>query len=247
MFAVCLPLNHFASPWGQRSVRIHPRDKIGGVPGMKVRTLLRRFMGATVVGSFFRDERLLKALLGQGLVRVLDRDPTQLREPRVVFGHGDRAAGPWYALTDEGTRFAQASAAAPLKRATAERKLREFIARVEQINQSDEYAYRVARVVLFGSYLTDAERVNDIDLAVEMVPRWDGFNVGIQHQKEQERVRLAPRHRTRNALAVKQWPWLEVLLFLKARDRAFSFHDMRDSILYGIAKRVLYPSEGVTS
>lgn len=135
---------------------------------MRVRTLLRRFMGATVACSFFRDERLLKALLGQGLVRLLDRDPTQLREPRVVFGRGDRSAGPWYELTDEGTRFAQASAAAPLRRATAERKLREFIARVEQVNQSDEYAYRVTRVVLFGSCLTDAERVNDIDLAVEL-------------------------------------------------------------------------------
>ena len=228
-------------------MRIDPRDKIGGVPVMTVRTLLRRFMSATVVGSFFRDERLLKALLGQELVRLLHRDPTQLREPRVVLGRGDRAAGPWYELTDEGMRFAQASAAAPLRRATAERKLHEFIARVEQINQSDEYAYRVARVVVFGSYLTDVERVNDIDLAVELVPRWDGFNVGIQHRKEQERVRLAPRHRTRNALAVEQWPWREVFLFLKARDRAFSFHDMRDSILYGIAKRVLYPPEEVTS
>ena len=228
-------------------MRIDPRDKIGGVPVMKVRTLLRRFMGATVVGSFFRDERLLKALLGQELVRLLHRDPAQLRELRVVLGRGDRAAGPWYELTDEGTRFAQASAAAPLRRATAERKLREFMARVEQVNQSEEFAYRVNRVVLFGSYLTDAERVNDIDLAVELAPRWDGFDVGIQYQKEQERVRLAPRHRTRNALAAEQWPWREVFLFLKARDRSFSLHDTQDPILYGIPKRVLYPSEEVTS
>src|SRR2546430_9398057 len=214
---------------------------------MEVRRLLRGFMGATVVGAYFRDAGLLEALLAKGLVGTVYRDPTQLRQSRVVIGPGDRTAGPWYELTDQGTRLAQASAAVPLRRATAERKLREFMARVEQVNQSEEFAYRVNRVVLFGSYLTDAERVNDIDLAVEMVPRWDGFNVGIQHQKEQERVRLAPRHRTRNALAVKQWPWLEVLLFLKARDRAFRFHDMRDSILHGIPKRVLYPSEEVTS
>lgn len=144
-------------------------------------------------------------------------------------------------------RFAQATAAAPLRRVTAERKLREFMARVEQVNRSEEFAYRVKRVVLFGSYLTDAERVNDIDLAVELVPRWDGFNVGIQYHKEQERLRLAPRHGTRNALAVEQWPWREVLLFLKARSRAFSLHDMRDPILYGIPRRVLYPPEEVTS
>src|SRR5216117_2740490 len=214
---------------------------------MKVRDLLLRFMGATVVAAYFRDPGLLEVLLAKGLVGTLYRDPIQLREPRVVIGPGDHAVGPWYELTDEGNRFAQASAAAPLERATAERKLREFMARVEQVNQSEEFAYRVKRVVLFGSYLTDAERVNDIDLAVELAPRWNGFDVGIQYQKEQERVRLAPRHRTRNALGAKQWPWREVLLFLKARSRAFSFHEIGDPILYGIAKRVLYPSEEVTS
>ena len=224
-------------------MRIDPRDKIGGVPVMEVRRLLRGFMGATVVGAYFRDAGLLEALLEKGLVGTVYRDPAQLRQSRVVIGPGDRAAGPWYELTDQGTRLAQASAAAPLRRATAERKLREFMARVEQVNQSEEFAYRVNRVVLFGSYLTDAERVNDIDLAVELAPRRDGFDVGIQYQKEQERVRLAPRHRTRNALAAEQWPWREVLLFLKAGSRAFSFHDIQDPIIHGIAKRVLYPPQ----
>jgi len=228
-------------------VRIDPRDKIGGVPVMDVRRLLRGFMGATVVGAYFRDAGLLEALIAKGLVGAVYRDPTQLRQSRVVIGPGDRATGPWYELTDQGTSLAQASAAAPLRRATAERKLREFMARVEQVNQSEEFAYRVNRVVLFGSYLTAAERVNDIDLAVELAPRWDGFDVGIQDQKEQERVRLAPRHRTGNALAVEQWPWREVFLFLKARDRSFSLHDTQDPILYGIPKRVLYPSEEFTS
>src|SRR6266550_1979535 len=123
---------------------------------MEVRRLLRWFMGATVVGAYFRDAGLLEALLAKGLVGTVYRDPTQLREPRVVAGRGDHAVGPWYELTDEGMRFAQATAAGPLSRATAERKLREFMARVEQVNESDEFAFRVVRVVLFGSYLTDA-------------------------------------------------------------------------------------------
>jgi predicted nucleotidyltransferase len=228
-------------------VRIDPGDKIGGVSVMTVRDLLLRFMGATVVAAYFRDPGLLEVLLAKGLVGTLYRDPTQLREPRVVIGPGDHAVGPWYELTDEGNGFAQASAAAPLKRATAERKLREFMARVEQVNQSEEFAYRVKRVVLFGSYLTDAERVNDIDLAVQLAPRWDGFDVGRQYQKEQERVRLARRHRKRNAFAVEQWPWREVFLFLKGRSRAFSFHGIDDPILRGIPKRVLYPPEEVRS
>jgi len=44
-------------------VRIDPRDKIGGVSVMEVRRLLRGFMGATVVGAYFRDAGLLETLL----------------------------------------------------------------------------------------------------------------------------------------------------------------------------------------
>src|SRR5438093_9046607 len=136
-----------------------PRDKIGGVPVMEVRRLLRGFMGATVVGAYFRDAGLLEALLAKGLVGTVYRDPTQLRKSRLVIGPGDRVAGPWYELTDQGTRLAQASAAAPPRRATAERKLRELTASVEQANQSAESDYRLNRIVPFGSCLTDAERM----------------------------------------------------------------------------------------
>lgn len=86
-----------------------------------------------------------------------------------------------------------------------------------------------------------------LTLRSSWVPRWDGLNVGVEYQKKQERVRLAPRHRTRNALAAEQWPWREVLLFLKAGSRAFSFHDIQDPILHGIAKRVLYPPQPESS
>src|SRR5947208_5083131 len=182
---------------------------------MEVRRLLRGFMGATVVGAYFRDAGLLEALLAKGLVGTVYRDPTQLRKSRLVIGPGDRVAGPWYELTDQGTRLAQASAAAPLRRATAERKLREFMARVEQVNQSEEFAYRVNRVVLFGSYLTDAERVNDIDVAVELAPRWDGFDVGFRTRKSRDGWGLARPYERRTALPVRRCPGGEDFFFLR--------------------------------
>src|SRR5947208_15020438 len=94
---------------------------------MEVRRLLRGFMGATVVGAYFRDAGLLEALLAKGLVGTVYRDPTQLRQSRVVIGRGDRAAGPWYELTEQGTRSAQAAAAPTPTRTTDEDRRLETI------------------------------------------------------------------------------------------------------------------------
>lgn len=51
---------------------------------------------------------------------------------------------------------ANASAARPVKRATADKALAQFMERVKQVNHDPCFLYRVVKVVLFGSYLTDA-------------------------------------------------------------------------------------------
>src|SRR5664280_415696 len=56
-------------------------------------------------------------------------------------------------------------------RATAQRALDGFLARVEEINANPMAGWGVRKVVLFGSFLDPSiERVGDVDLAVEMVP-----------------------------------------------------------------------------
>ena len=67
-----------------------------------------------------------------------------------------------------------------MKRNTAERLLRELIGRVESIQDDDSLAYRVSDLVLFGSYLSDREDLGDLDVAVNIVRRFEG--------KEQLRV-----------------------------------------------------------
>jgi len=51
-------------------------------------------------------------------------------------------------------------------------KLREFMERVREVNVNPHYLYKVKEVVLFGSYLTLRERINDIDVAVEVGPKY---------------------------------------------------------------------------
>ena len=68
--------------------------------------------------------------------------------------------------------MSSATAAKPVTRATAEKALREFLARVERVNRDARILGRVNRVVLLGSRLReDADRLSDLDLAVEVLPR----------------------------------------------------------------------------
>lgn len=64
-----------------------------------------------------------------------------------------------------------ASAARPLKRKTADQAYTGFMDRVAQVNADPYYLYRATKVVLFGSYLTESETVNDIDLAIAIEPK----------------------------------------------------------------------------
>ena len=76
---------------------------------------------------------LVRALAAAGLVRSVGRG--------------------WWEITAGGQRLSSATAARPVTRATAEKAVREFLARVERVNRDGQVLGRVNRVVLFGSML----------------------------------------------------------------------------------------------
>ena len=78
----------------------------------------------------------------------------------------------WWEITQAGQTLSSATAAKPVTRVTAEKVLREFLARVERVNRDARFLGRVNRVVLFGSILReDVDRLSDLDLAVEVLPK----------------------------------------------------------------------------
>ncbi len=81
----------------------------------------------------------------------------------------------------QGSALAQATAARPLLRATAERLVSEAIERAKLINADDEWAYRVPKLVLFGSLLGDWAKKHGVTvsklcyadkLAFVLTPGW---------------------------------------------------------------------------
>jgi predicted nucleotidyltransferase len=101
-----------------------------------------------------------------------------------------------------------ASAARPLTRRNA-KKLQEFLARVREVNSTDYYLYKVRRALVFGSYLSDRDRINDIDIAVELVHRiTDPEQRGAADRARIDEAYRAGR-RFPHHLAALMWPYQE--------------------------------------
>ncbi|GGK63702.1 hypothetical protein [Nocardia camponoti] len=95
----------------------------------------------------------------------------------------DNIIEPSYLLTNKGCALANASAAKPVHRATAEKALAGFLDRVEQAAADPMYLWVVERVVLFGSMLdTTRDRVSDVDLALRIVQNESVYEAAGGHQ-----------------------------------------------------------------
>jgi len=199
-------------------MRLDRGDRIAGLDGLQLRDYFRRFGSAyvncaTVVKEFSVTRRKAQNILEE----LLKLDMICLCE---LQGKGEMVS---YETTMKGNALGMAKASRPITRASAERVLRELLGRVLAVNDRPELAYRVESVVVFGSYLSKVERLNDLDIAVELKPRRDdGASFRSLRNESMERARTSGR-RFRNVVEEVGWPQIEVLSILKNRSRTISF------------------------
>lgn len=221
-------------------MRIRSESKICGLPALQIREGLRRvartrttdieYLSRCFRISLRRARTLVKDLIAQGLLEPEETGPVK---------------GARYRITRAGRILSLATAAAPISRATADRKVAEFLERVRLVNDDERYLYRVRRVVVFGSYLTDQPSINDVDLAVELERRVTDPTLFMT--KTMERVVEAERAGRSFASYFAQliWPHTEVLLKLKARSRSISLHSTDDPVLESAASRQIFNDDEV--
>ena len=222
-------------------MRIDYKGKIAEVPILKVRKLFRYVGNETewgkdlVVGllkiSPERANTLIEELERRGYIepsRVLDRQ--QL----------------WRKML-KGSTLGLASAAKPVNRKTADRVFSEFLDRVKRVNKDPYFFIKVKKVVLFGSYLSNAPKVNDVDVAVELTLKEDHSEV-----LEKDKVQLAldraleaeKKGRTFATFVGRlSWPEDEVKLYLKSRSRTLSIHPIADQILHLVDHKVVFSDQ----
>jgi predicted nucleotidyltransferase len=219
-------------------MQISKNQLIAGYPAIQVRDFLREFRV-----SIIRIDAIQQAL------HVDDNEAKAFLRSMIKLGYleswesrpgGDKGT---YEVATPGLALANASAAKPITRKTAERLLREFMDRVQAITTGTKYpyAYRITSAVLFGSMLSDKERLGDVDIAIEVQPTTSNnkeLNVLCSH-----RLRMAHLNGKRFSSDFDQivWPMTEIYHVLKAHSRRLSLHQLSElSEMQNVSCRVLY-------
>ena len=109
-------------------MRIQNHQMIGDLPALDARRFMQRHRDCVFAAESLKD--FIPDISEEAIHRTwsifIEKNYIEFRE--------ERDGRPWYELTTRGNALAQASAAKPISRKTAEKKLQEFMARVEQIN-----------------------------------------------------------------------------------------------------------------
>jgi predicted nucleotidyltransferase len=213
-------------------MHIDPKGTIAGKPAVLVRSFLRklRVRGSWDLAALEKaaslepgsGRSLLHALSSAGLVERVDR-------------------GRWE-ITQAGQTLSSATAAKPISRTTAEKALDAFLERVAQVNRDARFLGRVSRVVLFGSLLReDVDRLSDVDLAVEVVPKIVDRELLAAENRRRVETMARAGHIFRDIFDVHLHWYREVYRFLKARSRVISLADYKaeKSFILAVPHRML--------
>lgn len=187
-------------------MRIEKDQLIAGLPAKDVRRVLRQVEGCLIRPSTVARILALSESRARGILNKLEKE-------RLVTAKED-----FWMITAKGRTLTMATAAIPLRRATAEALIAKLIERAKMINKSNHLAYRVGRLVVFGSVACGAERPNDVDVACSLVPRFQG-----DKQRAVEYARRDEKRSFANTSEWAVWPKLEVLKILKSRSRGLEF------------------------
>jgi hypothetical protein len=196
-------------------MRIKKTDLICGHPAADMRALMRAWGedasdGEILVKDILKlstDEAndMVEALRAEGfLERINSECPPEA-------GHFQRTA--------KGAALAMASAAPPLRRPFARKKLHELIVRMEKANDDSGFIVGVEEATVFGSYLTSAERLGDIDISYTTFRKIEN---GETFVKASERAARASGRQFGNYVDFLYWPYQQLRLFLQSRSRAYS-------------------------
>lgn len=213
-------------------MRIDKNSQVAGIPILEIRHMLRRSANsyltreevADVLGLSNSDaKRVVQTLQTEGFI---EPDPTW-------EGH--------YRNTTRGNALCMASTGTPIYRKTAERLLAEFMERVRKVNADPYYLYAVTEVRVFGSFIADAERLGDIDVAIKLESK--ERDPEIQTQLSRARAGEAIRQGRRFGTFLEELFWAEneVRLFLRARSRVLNLHSADDPVLKQTDSKLIYP------
>ena len=213
-------------------MNINPKDKIAGFPAVAIRDLLHKVLDFHFYLDVFENQLKISKPHAKELAKQL------LIEGYLQIGIPSGKHKSSFQVAPKGRKLALASAARPYSRPTVEKHLRDFIVRVHQTNENKEFLYRVKKVTLFGSFLSNATVLSDLDIAIELERKVIG---DAYIEKNQENVRKAKENGKffYSFLDELGFSENEVIRFLKNKSRVISLH-INDDVLAFTKTQVIF-------
>ena len=204
--------------------------KICDVPIIKIRDFLKVFHNSNLslvnyISHHFNltlenSEIFLKELINEGYIEMTESKN--------------------YNCTVKGNALANTRFFKRLNKEKADRAFEAFMERVKVINEDNSYAYKVKRLVLFGSYLTKNQKdFGDIDIAYELEKRLKDTK---DHQELEQRIIKEAKEEGkvfRSFLDEILYPKNLVLKFLKRR--YISLHSMEEIEELSASHKQIFP------
>jgi hypothetical protein len=200
-------------------MRITTNQSIAGYPALQVRGFVRKYRFTNF------SARAAEAALMLSTEAAVDF-LSNLADLGFIGKSREREGQQLFQLTSSGQALANASAAKPIHRKTAERVLAQFLERVHKVNATPEYLFRVKNVVLFGSILSNAERLGDVDIAISLEAKVSDRNAYQAWSMARRDGAEAAGRYFHTSFESGIWPRQEILLLLKARSRSLSLHEL---------------------
>jgi hypothetical protein len=204
-------------------VQIHATDEVEGVPLLDIRALFRQGgLDGILSANYIRRQLHLTKSKTDRLIAALRR--MGLLEP-IRDLRGESAATDEGQLSKDGVRLRGATAAKPLRRETADRLLSELLDRITALNSDRRFLARVRKAVAFGSYIGNADRIGDLDIAIQLVRREPDFQKHTEANNRRVTEEFARGRRFDSILDQVFWWQREAMLFLRDRRRGLSLQD----------------------
>ncbi len=205
---------------------------IAGFSAIIVRDFLMKSMDRLFtedgVVRHFKVNKAEAATIIEELQKIEYIEPVEIRKHQFL------------SVTTAGRTLALASASKPILRKTADKKISEILNRVATINSSNHYVYAVTKVVVFGSYLSEQERINDIDIGIALEKKATSEDCFIEMCEQSIQKAQKDGRRFRTQVEMMYWPQQEVHLFLKSRSKAISLHSLHDEVIRSAKQKVLF-------
>jgi len=118
-----------------------------------------------------------------------------------------------------------------LTRKTADELIRKICATAERINADKNMSRVIVKLTVFGSYLSDKEKLGDLDIAAEYDFRYPDANGNYSDKQRalDDKIRESdPRDYPMTIVARVCYPELLVLKTLKGGSRAISLHSQSE-------------------